>query len=63
MLQALDAGVDIPGFAADLAISYPTLFSNVPVFIAQDMMEAMKSVIAAPEAAAKLEGFQAAAMT
>lgn len=62
LLQALDAGVDIPGFAADVANSHPSLFSNVPVFIAEDMMKAMESVVAAAETAAKLEGFQAAAM-
>lgn len=63
LLETLDAGADFPGFAADLARTHPSLFSNVPVFVSRDMMAIMESVVAAAEAAAKLDGFVAAAMT
>jgi hypothetical protein len=58
----LDAEVGIPGFAAALASTHASLFSNVPVFVSQPMMAAMKSVVAAVEAATQLSGFHAAAM-
>lgn len=58
----LDAEVGIAGFAAALASSHPSLFSNVPVFVAPDTMLAMEHDVAAVEAAAQLSDFQAAAM-
>lgn len=61
LLQALDVEVGVPGFAAALADSHPSLFSNVPVFVSQNTMAAMGGVVAAVEAATRLSGFQAAA--
>lgn len=58
----LDAEVGIPGFAAALASTHGSLFSNVPVFVSEPMMAAMKGVVAAVEAATRLSGLQAAAM-
>ena len=58
----LDAEIGIPGFAAALASSHPSLFSNVPVFVSPETMLAMEHVVAAVEAAARLSVFQAAAM-
>lgn len=58
----LDAEVGISGFAAALASSHPSLFSNVPVFVSPDKMLAMEHVVAAVEAAAQLSDFQDAAM-
>jgi len=58
----LDAEVGIAGFAAALASSHPSLFSNVPVFVSPVTMLAMEHVVAAVEAAAQLSDFQAAAM-
>ena len=58
----LDAEIGISGFAAALASSHPSLFSNVPVFVSPETMLAMERVVAAVEAAARLSDFQAAAM-
>jgi hypothetical protein len=58
----LDAEVGIPGFATGLASTHESLFSNVAVFVSEPMMAAMKSVVAAVEAATRLSGFQVAAM-
>lgn len=59
----LDAEVGNDGFAAALATSHPSLFSNVPVFVSPETMLAMEHVVAAVEAAAQLLDFQAAAMS
>ena len=60
--RLLDAEVGIAGFAAALASSHPSLFSNVPVFISPETMLAMEHVVAGVEAAVQLSDFQAAAM-
>ena len=62
LMRALDAQVGLAGFADALATSHPTLFSNVPIFIASSTMGAMKQVVAAVEAAARLPGYRAAAL-
>ena len=49
--RQLDAEIGIPGFAAALASSHPSLFSNVPVFVSPETMLAMECVVAAIEAA------------
>lgn len=61
LIRQLDIEIGTPGFAAALAGSHPSLFSNVPVFVSKETVEAMESVVAAVEAAAQLPGFQAAA--
>jgi hypothetical protein len=58
----LDIEVGIAGFAADLAGTHPSLFSNVPVFVSRAMIAAMEDVVDAVEAAAGLPGYHAAAM-
>jgi hypothetical protein len=62
LMQKLDAEVGTTGFAAALAATHPSLFSNVPVFVSQDTISAMESVVTAVETAAQLPGFHAAAM-
>ena len=59
--RQLDIEIGTPGFAAALAGSHPSLFSNVPVFVSKETVKAMESVVAAVEAAAQLPGFLAAA--
>ena len=62
LAQTLDIEVGIAGFAAALADSHSSLFSNVPVFVSRAMIAAMEDVVAAVEAAAHLPGYRAAAM-
>lgn len=59
---ALDTQVGTPGFAAALARSHPTLFSDVAVFISAASMIAMENVVAAIEATARLPGYLAAVL-
>ena len=54
LMRALDAQVGLAGFADALVTSHPSLFSNVPIFIASSTMAAMKQVVTAVEAAAHL---------
>ena len=58
----LEFETELPVFGAALASSHPALFSNVPVFVSEETVKAMKSVVAAVEAASLLPEFQAAAM-
>jgi hypothetical protein len=60
LMRQLDVEIGTPGFAAALAGSHPSLFSNVPVFVSKETVKAMESVVAAVEAAAQLPGFQSA---
>ena len=62
LLRALDAEVGSAGFAAELAISHPSLLSNVPVFVTPETMIALTKVVAAVEAAARLPGYRDAAL-
>ena len=62
LARILDIEVGIAGFAGALARSHSSLFSNVPVFVSQEMIVAMENVVAAVEAAADLPGYRAAAM-
>ena len=62
LMRALDAQVGLAGFADALVTSHPSLFSNVPIFIASSTMAAMKQVVTAVEAAAHLPGYRAAAL-
>eukprot|EP01030_Chromulinospumella_sphaerica_P019427 gene19427-19319_t len=60
--KALDREVGTTGFAASLADSHPLLFSNVPVFVPAETMAEMARVVTAVEAAARLPGYQDAAL-
>lgn len=60
--KALDREAGTPGFAARLAGSHPLLFSNVPVFVPAETMAEMARVVTAVEAAARLPGYQDAAL-
>jgi len=62
LARTLDIEVGIAGFAAALASSHSSLFSNGPVFVSRAMIAAMEEVVAAVEAAADLPGYRAAAM-
>lgn len=59
---ALDREVGTAGFATALARSHPLLFSNVPVFVPAEAMAEMARVVTAVEAAARLPGYQDAAL-
>ena len=60
--KALDLEAGTAGFAADLARSHPLLFSNVPVFVPAQTMAEMARVVTVVEAAARLPGYQDAAL-
>lgn len=62
LMAALDAEAGLTGFAAELATSHASLFSNVPVFVDADSIDAMTAVVSAVEAAARLPDYVAAAM-
>jgi len=62
LARTLDTEVGITGFAAMLASSHSSLFSNVPVFVSRAMITAMEDVVAAVEAAAELPGYRSEAM-
>lgn len=62
LAEALDQEVGVAGFAATLAQTHPTLFSNVSVFVPAKALVEMAGVVVAVEAAARLAGFQAAAL-
>ncbi len=53
LAAALDDEVGHVGFAAQLAASHQTLFSNVPMFVPADAMAEMERVVTAIECAAK----------
>nr|WP_204263006.1 hypothetical protein [Methylobacterium sp. BTF04] len=59
LAAALDEEVGEVGFAADLAASHRTLFSNVPIFVPADAMAEMERVVTAIECAAKSPGYVA----
>lgn len=60
--KALDREAGTSGFAARLASSHPLLFSNVPVFVPAETMAEMARVVTAVEGAARLPGYQDAAL-
>jgi len=62
LAEAFDREVGIKGFARQLSESHPTLFSNVAVFVPSTALDAMKRIIDAIEAAARLPGFQTTAL-
>lgn len=55
---ALDREGDDKGFYGTFVGSRPHLFSNVPVFLAQSVIEEMRGIVDAIEAAAKLLGYR-----
>ena len=61
LMRQLDVEIKIPGFPAGLASSHPPLRSNVLVFVSEDSVTAMESVVAAVEAVAQLPNFQSTA--
>jgi hypothetical protein len=63
LARTLDIEVGTAGFAAGLAKSHASLFSNVPVFVSRAMIADMEDVVAAIEAAARLPGYRDAAMS
>ncbi len=63
LAQALDLEVDTAGFAEQLLVSHPTLFSAVPVFVPATVLAEMMSIVSAVEAATRLAGFRTAALT
>ena len=62
LAEAFDREVGIKGFAWQLGESHPTLFSNVAVFVPSTALDAMKQIIDAIEAAARLPGFRTTAL-
>jgi len=62
LMQKLDVEVGTTDFAAGLAATHPSLFSNVPVFVSQNTVSAMEAVVLAVETAAHLPAFQSAAL-
>lgn len=62
LANALDREAGAVGFAADLTRSHPSLFSSVPVFVPTETMAEMARVVTAVEAAARLSGYQDAAL-
>lgn len=62
LANALDREAGAVGFAADLTRSHPSLFSSVPVFVPTETMAEMARVVTAVEAAARLPGYQDAAL-
>lgn len=62
LAEAFDCEVGVKGFARQLSGSHPTLFSNAAVFVPSAALDAMKRIIAAIEAAARLPGFQTTAL-
>jgi hypothetical protein len=63
LVEVLDREVGVQGFAEQLSISHPTLFSNVPVFVPAVALAEMARVVGAVEAAARLPKYQAAVLS
>lgn len=59
---ALRRETDDPAFVATHIASRPHLFSNTPVFLSRAEIGAMSEIVEAIEAAARLPGYQAAAL-
>jgi hypothetical protein len=62
LAAALDDEVGHAGFAAQLATSHQTLFSNVPIFVPADAMTEMERVVTAIECAATAPEYAAAVL-
>ncbi len=62
LAEAFDCEVGIKGFARQLSESHPTLFSNAAVFVPSAVLDVMKRIIDAVEAAARLPGFRTTAL-
>jgi hypothetical protein len=62
LAEALDLEVGAEGFAAQLLISHPTLFSAVPVFVPASVLAEMMRIVGAVEAATCLAGYRAASL-
>lgn len=62
LAQKLDAETGSKGLSIEMAASHPYLFANSPVFLAAETMIAMKTVVAAVEAATSLPTFRAAVL-
>lgn len=59
---ALDQEIEEPGFAKALALSHPSLFSNVSVFMSVETLGAAVRVVRAIEAAAALPHYREASL-
>ena len=62
LAEIFDCEVGVQGFARQLSESHPTLFSNTAVFVPSGVLDAMKRITDAIEAAARLPGFRTAAL-
>ena len=60
--NALDNEIGDPSFFQNLALTHPTLISNVPVFLRYEHATRMAEIIAAIETIAKLELYREAAL-
>lgn len=62
LAEAFDWEVGVQGFAKQLSVSHPTLFSNTAVFLPIGVLDAMKRIVDAIEAAARLPSFRTIAL-
>ena len=62
LAEAFDEEVGVKGFARQLSVSHPTLFSNAAVFVPSAVLNAMMGIIDAIETAERLPGYRAAAL-
>ena len=60
--HALETEIGDPSFFQRLAITHPTLISNVPVFLRYEHAARMAEIIGAIETIAKLEPYREAAL-
>ena len=63
LADALDQEVGLKGFAEQLGVSHPTLFSNVAVFVPSETLSEMAGIVTAVETAVKLPEYCAAALS
>ena len=63
LANALDQEAGAGGFADQLMVSHPTLFSNVSVFVPAATFTEMTQVVDAVQAAARLPGYRTAALS
>ena len=63
LIEALNLEVGSQNFAQALAVSHPSLFSNVQAFVTADILIEMARVVDAVEAVAMLPGYRDAALS
>jgi hypothetical protein len=62
LLAGLERDAAQPGFGDSIAAARPHLFSNAPVFLPRSLVEEMKGIVAAIEAASKLDTYRDAVL-